>query len=299
MSKEIPAILHALRSADASDFECINLEGLVATLTLQGIADNAPKLEKEWANGANSAAFRNLLLRLIGRLAVFNNVSGQPVHPAFWEAVSKSGNPDDRKIALLACNMSRDAPLWNLLAYAWRADSRGLNRALALEIMGTTNRGDASLRARTLAEYRDAVAGPDLYAKFGALHGSLFFNENAAEEIPRRVIGHERNGRLLATAFAVLLVRNPRRARKIFTAILDYVMSQRPTAHVTGMLLGVCTLCDPISTRALCRRLLAGPPDPRFDALRAGARYVAQHGISDPPILRRRPQTYAFFPVTP
>ena len=99
--------------------------------------------------------------------------------------------------------------------------------------MGTTNRGDASLRARTLAEYRDAVASHDLYAKFGALHGSLFFNENAAEEIPRRVIGHEKNGRLLATAFAVLLVRNPRRARKIFTAILGLRHGQRPTAHVS------------------------------------------------------------------
>ncbi|MGA2714711.1 MAG: hypothetical protein ABSG41_16550 [Bryobacteraceae bacterium] len=299
MEKKIPPPLEVLRSAESRDFRCVDLEGMIAKLTLDGIADVAPTLEKEWENHSNSTPFRILSLRLLARLAVRNSIAGLPVSAEFWETVARSGNATDRRIAILACNMSEDERLWNLLAKTWRHDPRGLNRALALETMGTTGHRDPHRRNRTIGEYGHAISGSDLPAKFGALHGSLFFRENAAEQLARRVIGHEKSGELIALAFTILLARNPGRARRVFTAILGYAIDRRPAARTTAMLLGVCALCHEAATRSLCRRLLTRPSDPRFEALRAGARYVLEHGQGRPSDLHRRTRLFAGWPVPP
>src|SRR5262245_47537019 len=161
MATTLPAILETLRSATAQELHCVSFEGITATLSLDGIAELSPSLEAEWGNDANTVAFRALVLWLLARLTVYNSICGRPVHAEFWEGVSKSDRANDRRTAIMACNLSKDERLWNLLARTWRTDERGLNRALALEMLGTTVRGDAQRRVHVLGEYRAAIASDD------------------------------------------------------------------------------------------------------------------------------------------
>jgi len=128
------------------------------------------------------------------------------------------------------------------------------------------------------------------------LHGSLFFKEDAAEEIPRRVLGQTRNGEAAALAFAVLLARNPRRAPRLFAAIVGYISARQPDPRGAAMLLGVCALCDAAATRRLCQRAVRAHWHPRLRSLRAGARYLLAHGVAHPKDLRRRSAKGGLFP---
>jgi len=102
--------------------------------------------------------------------------------------------------------------------------------------------------------------------------------------VQRRVIEREKNGHLVAVAFMVVLRRRPERRRRVFSAVLDYVVRERPSPHTTALLLGVCELCDPAAARRLLRRLVSAPVPRRLAPLAEGARYLLYHM----PIVTRR-----------
>jgi hypothetical protein len=115
-----------------------------------------------------------------------------------------------------------------------------------------------------MEEFQEAIERKDPWAKLGALYGSSFVKERSADGLAKVIVQHEEDGYLVATAFAILLKRKPGRGRKIFSAILGYILTKKPSVKVTTTLLGVCRLCDPLkagagvavrrSQQPLCRR---------------------------------------------
>jgi hypothetical protein len=299
MPDKLPPLLETLRAAEAPSLRTVNVEGVIAMLTVPGIAKAAPQLEAAWADSASSAPFAAICLRLLARLAVVNSLTSQPVNSGFWQTVLASPHWRARNTAILACNMARDERLRDLLAGAAKSDPRGLNRALALEMLGTTVWGDPGRAAAALEIYRRAVAGDDPWSKLGALHGSLFLKEGAAV-IPLKIIEGESNGRLVASSFAVLLRRSPARRKRICAAIVGYVERHRPSPRTTALLLGVCEMCDPAATRKLCQDLVSRPVPPRLESLSEGARYLMMRARTAGPRpaarLRRRESRSPLWP---
>jgi hypothetical protein len=249
----------------------MDFNALAKWISMRGLAEISHDLEGEWADEGNTVPFRMLCLRLLSRLTVFNSLTKAPVDGEFWESVLKSKSSAFRSVAILACNLSDDDRLWHCLKHAWHEDPNGLNRTLALETMGTVVSRNRQRTHAAMEEFQEAIERKDPWAKLGALYGSSFVKERSADGLAKVIVQHEEDGYLVATAFAILLKRKPGRGRKIFSAILGYILTKKPSVKVTTTLLGVCRLCDPVATRRVCLRAIEGSAQPQLQVIRTAA----------------------------
>lgn len=277
----LPSVLEPFRTCPARDVRSLSINGLVKLITMPALDEIATELEGASADHANTTAFRLLCLRLLARLTVYRSFTRKPVNAEFWETVIRSEHSSFRAAAILACNLSTDDRLWHCLKAAWREDTNGLNRTLALETLGTCVSSNRDRVSHAMEEFHEGVSRDDRWTRLGAVYGSLFVKQASGDAIAMKIVKEESDGYLVATAFAVLWKRQPKRAQKIFAAILGYILQRQPSLKTATALLGVCRIINPTGTRRVCLRAIEEPAEGRRKLLRSAAlNFALASGLS-------------------